>query len=96
MDPNMNPMNNMQTPPQGPAAIPPKPASSAGTIVAVVVILAMLVIGGFYFWGQRADNSMAPTYEIESDETADIEADLNSTDVDNVDYDLNPENFNAS
>lgn len=88
-------MNNMQGMPN--PSQPSKLSSSAGVIVAVVILLAVLVIGGFYFWGERASTDAGRLYQgSTSDETADIEADLNATDVENVDYDLNPENFNAS
>lgn len=91
-------MNSTPTPqPQQPSAMPPEPASSAGTFVAVLVILAVLVIGGFYFWGQRTEApNPAGIEQTQSEIDAAIEADLNATDVDNVDYDLNPDNFNAS
>ncbi len=93
-------MNNVpnQQPPVMPqmSQMPDKPASSAGTVVAVLVILAVLVIGGFYFWGQRAEAPNPAGIEQTQLEDAAIEADLNATDVDNVDYDLDPNNFNAS
>jgi len=113
MEPNNNNMQNnpiptsITTPNPTPApipmassaAMPPKPGSSAGTIVGVVVLLAVLVIGGFYFWGQSADDMSTGEPDAmmqESDTAADLEADLNASDIDNVDYDLNPDNFNAS
>lgn len=94
MEPNTNNMGGM--PENSTPSMPPKPASPAGTITAVVLIVAVLLIGGFYFWGERAAEPMETSTVEQSDATADIEADLNSTDVENVDYDLNPENFNAS
>ena len=96
MEPNNMNINSASG--QQPSAMPPEPASSAGTFVAVLVILAVLVIGGFYFWGQSQDisNDAQNTEQNQVDTDAAIEADLNATDVENVDYDLNPDNFNAS
>lgn len=102
-----NPMSAPQSPqpqpapqaPRGPS-LPPQPSSSAGLMIAVLVILAVLVLGGFYFWSERAtvpaDTIPALGEGLPSDNPNDIEADLNSADINNVDYDLNPENFNAS
>ncbi|MDP3763932.1 MAG: hypothetical protein Q8Q92_04845 [bacterium] len=66
---------------------------SAGLIIGVIVILAIVILGGLYFWGQRANNSDAVTDTIStpstSDEAAVIEADLNTTDIENLDAELN-------
>jgi hypothetical protein len=91
-----------------PPVMPQSPVSrSSGnsSLWALVIILAVVLAAGAYFWSERgttemyeADNSSldAINFQSDSDAEADIEADLNSTDVDNVDYDLDPENFNAS
>lgn len=71
---------------------------SAGPIIGVVVILAIIVLGGLYFWKER--NAMAPEAtenasiesiknQSESDDAASIEADLDATDVENIDAELN-------
>jgi hypothetical protein len=97
MEPNTNNVN-MGAPMQAPMPAP-KPASS-GAIWAIVIILAVILAGGAYFWGERSvgtDESIdAINQQSDSDSTADIEADLKATDVDNVDYDLDESNFNAS
>ena len=75
----------------------PTGGSSAGLIVAIVVILALIALGGLYFWNQSAvdqelmnDESFeAINTQSSSDETSSIEADLNSTNVDNLDAELN-------
>lgn len=94
-------MDNLNNP-----TMPPEPKSAAGSLTALIVILALLALGAFYFWGERAEDDAALESEnaslnsintqSNSDSEVDIETDLNSTDVDNVDYDLDPENFNAS
>ncbi|MEX2013711.1 MAG: hypothetical protein WD897_02240 [Parcubacteria group bacterium] len=65
---------------------------SSGLIIGAVIILAIIILGGLYFWGQRADNE-AMIDEIgsqsNSDEAAAIEADLNATDIENIDAELN-------
>ncbi|HEY4528250.1 MAG TPA: hypothetical protein VJJ48_00280 [Candidatus Paceibacterota bacterium] len=73
-----------------------------GTAVTIVVALLVL-LGGYWFWNNRADNEMSKnaTSTAEemsnSDEVSDIEADLNSTtEFNSPDYDLDEENYNAS
>lgn len=65
---------------------------SSGPIIGAIVILAIVILGGLYFWGQRAGNETAVD-EIDrqnsSDEAAAIEADLDTTDVENLDAELN-------
>ena len=70
--------------------------NSAGPIIGVVVILVLILLGGLYFWNQRADTEMSTDRTVESitiqnssDDTASIEADLDATDVENVDSELN-------
>ncbi len=66
---------------------------STGLIIGAIVIIAIIILGGLYFWGQRADDSDAVTDTINtpntSDEAAAIEADLNVTDIENLDAELN-------
>lgn len=72
-----------------------EPVSSAGPIIGAIVILAVIVFGALYFMGERGDNQVLNSQleeintQSDSDETASIEADLNSTDVDSVDAELN-------
>ncbi|MDO8565042.1 MAG: hypothetical protein Q7R67_00215 [bacterium] len=69
--------------------------SSAGPIIGAIVILAVVIFGALYFWGQRSEsqalNNELDTINIqsESDTTADIEADLNSTELENLDAEMN-------
>ena len=69
--------------------------SSAGPIIGAIVILAVIIFGALYLWGQREEsqalNQELDTINIQSDsdETADIEADLNSTEIENLDAELN-------
>jgi len=74
---------------------------SAGPVIGTIIILAVIVLGGLYFWGQRAEVEPAMTEEqvqeqvnmiqeqSTSDVPADIEADLNATDIDSLDSELN-------
>ena len=73
---------------------------SVGPIIGTIIILAVIVLGGFYFWGQRANNQVMDeaqvnqmvediTTQSQSDATADIEADLDSTEIDDLDKELN-------
>jgi hypothetical protein len=71
---------------------------SAGPLVAVIIILALIIVGGLYFLKER---SSQPTYVPEvpagdsvtdslnnqgsTDDLSSIEADLNATDVNNLD-----------
>ena len=70
---------------------------SAGPIIGGIVILAIIVLGGLYFWGQRADDSdvlidddlNSINIQGETDDTNSIEADLDATDVENLDSEIN-------
>ncbi len=73
---------------------------SAGPVIGVIVILAIVVLGGLYFWGQRSNDALlddAAVDEVvesigeqsEADDTSSIEADLDATDVENVDAEIN-------
>ncbi len=69
--------------------------SSAGPIIGGIVILAVIIFGALYFWGQRDDNQVLDEQvntinaQSASDEAAAIEADLNVTDVENLDAEMN-------
>lgn len=73
----------------------PSEKSGAGPIIAVIIILALVILGVLYFWGER-DGRLNTDSAIESiekqsdsDDAASIEADLNSTDVENLDSEIN-------
>lgn len=68
--------------------------SSSGLTIAAVVILIIVVLAGLYFWIERSDNQTEEAMEaIEtqstSDDAASIEADLEATDVENLDMEFN-------
>ncbi|MDO8589858.1 MAG: hypothetical protein Q7R69_01125 [bacterium] len=69
--------------------------SSAGPIIGGIIILAVIVFGALYFMGQREDNQAindeinAINSQSDSDTAAAIEADLNSTEIENLDAELN-------
>ncbi len=91
MEPNIQPTNTEPTNTQ---------ESSTGPAIAIIIVIAMIVLGAFYFWGERGndmDQAMEPTAEemiseIEtqstSDESSAIEEDLNNTELDNIDAEL--------
>lgn len=70
---------------------------SMGPLVAVIIILALIVIGGLYFLKERTSQPIyTPTpagdtitdslnQQSSSDELNSIEADLNATDINNLD-----------
>ncbi|OGD68463.1 hypothetical protein A2996_01595 [Candidatus Campbellbacteria bacterium RIFCSPLOWO2_01_FULL_34_15] len=65
---------------------------STGSIVGIIIVVIILVLGGFYFWGQKLDKNGDDTINTEetattTEETADIEADLGTVDT-NLDADL--------
>jgi len=80
-----------------------KSGSSAGPIISVIVILVVIILGGLYFWSQSAsdygvtDNSSLMTDQTveaikmqgQADDTSSIEADLDATDIENLDAELN-------
>jgi hypothetical protein len=74
-----------------------KNGSSAGPIIAVIVILAIIILGGLYFWGERSSDEATienPSVDSintqsEDDDTSSIEADLDATQIENVDAELN-------
>lgn len=89
MDENNNPL------------VSSRPAGATGSVVATIVILAVLIVGAVYFWSQRTGMSGEEALDSinaqsASDDSASIEADLEATNVDSVDYDLNPDNFTSS
>ncbi len=69
--------------------------NSTGPIIGGIIVLAVVIFGALYFMDQRED-SQALNEEVNainsqdtSDEAASIEADLNSTDIENLDAELN-------
>jgi len=72
---------------------------SVGPVIGTIIILAVIVLGGLYFWGQRASDKVMNEAQVnetvqnittqgQSDEAAVIEADLNATNIDNIDSEL--------
>ncbi len=71
---------------------------SAGPFIAVIIILVLIIVGGLYFLKTRSSQPayVAPTENVDtvteslntqsdSDELNSIEADLNATNLDNLD-----------
>ncbi len=68
-----------------------------GPLIAVIIILALIIIGGLYFLKERSNNAYIPPAETSDSVTASlkqqgasddlnaIEADLNATNLDNLD-----------
>ncbi|PIP55821.1 MAG: hypothetical protein CO183_02165 [Candidatus Zambryskibacteria bacterium CG_4_9_14_3_um_filter_42_9] len=69
---------------------------TSGPIIGLIVILAIIILGGLYFWGQRANNDSAINQDLgainsqsEEDTSTSIETDLEATDIENIDAELN-------
>ena len=71
--------------------------SSSGPVIGVIVILVVIILAGLYFWGQRGgaedvntdQAAEAITTQSDSDDTNSIENDLNNTDIENIDSEIN-------
>lgn len=68
----------------------------SGPIIGAIVILVIIILGGLYFWSQRNGEEALTNETIEninmqsdSDAAAAIEADLDATDIENLDAELN-------
>lgn len=92
----MDTFNSNQMPQMSGPASPMEHKKSNGPLIAVIIILLLIVIGGMYFLGQRMNGDYgvpADSDEITaslktqgtSDDLNSIEADLNATQVDNLD-----------
>lgn len=89
----MDNLNQNQMPPM--MAEPEK--KSSGPLIAVIIILALIVIGGLYFLKARSSQDIYTPPAVEtsdvdtlkqqssSDTLESIEADLNATNLDNLD-----------
>ena len=99
--PNTTPINPIGTVmPQPPKA----PQKSVGSVVGVVVIVLVLVLGGLYFWGQQLNTKGAMTpdeirntadasianfqQQSTSDDISSIQADVDATNLDNLDKEI--------
>lgn len=92
-----------QTPPTPPTPPPTQGnGSSVWPLVAVVIVLALVIVGALFFWQSSETAEQETREEAEanalvelistqssSDTTPDLEADLNSTDVESIDAELN-------
>jgi len=91
--PNMNNVPNMNN-------APTPSGSSVGPVIGIIIILVVIILAGLYFWGQKdmdteieETNTTASTESItvqsQSDETDSIENDLNNTEIESLDAELN-------
>ncbi|MBX4181246.1 hypothetical protein KW807_00080 [Candidatus Parcubacteria bacterium] len=77
------------------ATMPPKQGSSLTGILGAILVLAIVICGALYFWSQRAVSPATDTMPTSLEqpkapsENDQIEADINATDVDNLDAELN-------
>ncbi len=91
----MDTMNPNQMPPMQTGM---ETTSSKGPLIAVIIILALIIIGGLYFLKERNSqmaeipvvpqrDSMVESLKMQgtSDDVNSIEADLNSTNIDDLD-----------
>ena len=91
------------TPTPEPTPMPPAPRSHLGTILGVGIVIIALVLGGLYLWGASlyeddmqeemapgmTEEETAPLPQSTPDEMDAIENDLNATNVDSMDQELN-------
>ncbi len=92
----MDPQNNPNMSMAGGMTTPQENTSSVGPVIAAIVILAVIIFGALYFMSQKQgdeasqqDEVNAITSQSDSDEASAIEADLNATNIDNLDTELN-------
>ena len=73
---------------------------SAGPVIGIIVILVIIILGALYFWNQRSgdidiDENMTSEVidsintQSEDDSTSSIETDLNNTNIENLDAEIN-------
>ena len=66
---------------------------SKAPIIGVIVIIVIIILGGYYFWNQRIANQDVVTDPIllqnNSDVSDTIEVDIEATDIENLDAELN-------
>lgn len=93
-----NNQNNFQTPDT--SAV--KKDSGTGPIIGSIIIIILIVLGGLYFWGyiikkqhveapitNESTSEQVPSEEVADPDVAEINNELNSTNVDDVDSDMN-------
>lgn len=99
----MNVMPNI--PPKNPTPSAPSQEKNTGALIGTIIIIVILVVGGLYMWGKDLVNNgaISPAEVLQVSDTAtealksqststkasDIEADLNATDLSNLDKELN-------
>lgn len=94
-------MDNMGTGPQT-----AERESRVGPIAGIIIVIAVLIIGGLYFWGAKLNEKTTEPNEVAeapdtqaaalleqsaSDEISDIEKDLGTTNLENLDAELQTE-----
>ncbi len=76
------------------STLPSKKDGVVGPIIGSVIIIILLVLGALYFYGtvaekRQAQNQRRQTAPLsESTKVADIESDLNTSEIDTVDADM--------
>lgn len=74
---------------------------SAGSWITILIVLLVLGFGAWYMWGRGNNDDTTNSVQAigtqsSSDDAASIQADLNSTNVDNPNYNLDEGNFTGS
>lgn len=84
---NQDPMMNTTPPTQG--------EKSVGPAIGIIIIIAVIVIGGLYFWGQRATTKSNETNTTETGATVqddqniiDLKNQSSSDEIDSIQADL--------
>jgi len=98
------PQDSGNAPQNEPVSEPPAEGGeghNAGPIVGIIVVVVLIIVGGFYMWNLQRDTSPEDQIDVAGDtivqeltdqETSDavssIEADLDDTELDNIDAEL--------
>lgn len=62
-----------------------------GPVIGSIIVIILIIIGGMYFWGSMIEKNQMPennSMNTEATTIADIETDLEKTNIDNLDSDL--------
>ncbi len=65
-----------------------KNSNGIGALVGTIIVILILIVGGFYFYGQRVEKQKqleaSALQASSSDEIVDIENDINALDLDSL------------
>jgi uncharacterized membrane protein YfbV (UPF0208 family) len=97
----VNPMNQ-----QANSMVPPAHEKPIGPAIGIIIIIAVIVIGGLYFWGQRASTAL-PTQQTQATQTEtqtqpavdqttqELQKQSSADDLNSIEADLKATNLNG-